>query len=74
MEGETLADRLQRLIGRLPNREAECFLLRYVNGLTNDEISRALGISSSAVSTALHKARRSLRAAMTRDPNKEWIQ
>lgn len=57
------ADRLRKEIGRLPQREAKCFLLRYVEGMTNQEIAAVLGTNSSAVSTAIYKARTKLAVA-----------
>ncbi len=54
---------LQRAIGELPERDAECFALRYLEGLDNNEIASALGIGVSAVSTSLGRARQRLRAS-----------
>ena len=58
-------NRLRQAIVRLPQRQAECFLLRHIEGMTYKEIAVALGMNSSAVSTALHKARANLRTAMS---------
>ncbi|MHB8866857.1 MAG: RNA polymerase sigma factor [Pirellulaceae bacterium] len=57
-------DRLRQAIGRLPQREAECFLLRYAEGMSYGDIAEMLGTSPSAVSTATHKARTKLRKSM----------
>lgn len=51
-------------IARLPAREAECFVLRYVEGLSNSEIAQLIGASPTTVSSALYKARKKLREAM----------
>jgi RNA polymerase sigma factor (sigma-70 family) len=59
-EEAELAQLLRAAIGRLPEHQAQCFWLRYVDGLTNPEIAKAIGTSATAVSTALHKARKSL--------------
>lgn len=56
--------RLQQALANLPRREAECFLLRYLEGASNRDIAQMLNITESAVSTALHKARTKLRLAM----------
>ncbi len=60
---------LQQAIARLPRQQARCFWLRYVDGLTNQQIAASAGISESAVSTALNKARQRLRLAL--QPNME---
>jgi RNA polymerase sigma-70 factor (ECF subfamily) len=62
-EQAELAQLLQTAIARLPEHQAQCFWLRYVDGLTNSEIANAIGTSATAVSTALHKARKTLRGA-----------
>ncbi len=56
--------RLQQALANLPRREAECFLLRYIEGASNREIAQMLNTTESAISTALHKARTKLRQAM----------
>ena len=56
-----LGDRLRAAIARLSPRAAEVFVLRYVEGLSNAEIGRMLGISWSVVAVTLHRARRRLR-------------
>jgi RNA polymerase sigma-70 factor (ECF subfamily) len=55
-----LATRLRLEVARLPARQAEIFALRYLEGLSNNEIADLLGTSPSSVSTALAKARDSL--------------
>lgn len=57
--------RMQRAIRQLPPRQARCFWLRYVECLSNQEIAESLGISCSAVSTAIGKAKQNLRASFT---------
>jgi RNA polymerase sigma-70 factor (ECF subfamily) len=59
-----LADQLRQAIAHLPERQAECFLLRHVEGLSNEDIAQTLRITPSAVSTALYKARGNLRKAL----------
>jgi RNA polymerase sigma-70 factor (ECF subfamily) len=58
-------DRLREAIGRLPQREAACFLLRHAEGMSYSEIAETLGTSSSAVSTAIHKAKTKLRKSIS---------
>lgn len=59
------AARIRSAIGRLAQREAECFSLRYIEGLSNIQIAEHLGINTSAVSTALNRARSHLRAELS---------
>lgn len=61
VENQESADLLRDAISRLPRKQSRCFWLRYVEGLSNQEIAVVEGISESAVSTALHKARKRLR-------------
>jgi RNA polymerase sigma-70 factor (ECF subfamily) len=49
---------------RLPPRDAEILLLKYVEDWNYHEIARRLDISHSAVETRLHRARAKLRAAL----------
>lgn len=52
-----LADRLREAIVQLPDGQAAAFSLRYFDNLTYEQIAEVLGIESSAVGMALHKAR-----------------
>jgi RNA polymerase sigma-70 factor (ECF subfamily) len=58
--GRELADRLRQAVGRLPQREAAVFCLRYFDALSNEEIAETLHISPGAAAVALHKARAKL--------------
>lgn len=51
---------LRVAISRLPEQQRVAFSLRYLEEMSNSEIAQELGITSSAVSTALHSARQSL--------------
>ncbi len=55
-----LAEWLRAAVARLPEQAAAVFCLRYFENLSNREIAVALGVSQSAVSTALNKARNRL--------------
>jgi RNA polymerase sigma-70 factor (ECF subfamily) len=56
-----------RAIGRLPERQAEAFVMRELSGLETDEICRALGVTANHAWVLLHRARAGLRAALARD-------
>ncbi len=58
--GRELAVRLREAVGRLPEREAGVFCLRYYEELSYEEIAETLGIQVGAVGVALHKARAKL--------------
>src|SRR5687767_6071410 len=52
------AARLRDALGTLPRREAQCFALRWIEGLELEEVARIAGISANATSVALHRAAR----------------
>ncbi len=55
-----LAEWLRAAVARLPEQAASVFCLRHFENLSNSEIAVVLGVSQSAVSTALNKARNRL--------------
>ncbi|MCA9129915.1 MAG: sigma-70 family RNA polymerase sigma factor [Planctomycetales bacterium] len=66
VENQESVNLLREAISRLPRQQARCFWLRYVEGLSNQQIAAAEAISESTVSTALCKARQSLRRIFVR--------
>lgn len=56
------ARRLRAALARLSRREAQCFSLRYLQGLDIADIARALQLSENSVSVTLHRAKRRLEA------------
>jgi RNA polymerase sigma-70 factor (ECF subfamily) len=52
---------LERAVSRLPQEYRLVVILRDVEGLTNDEVAEALGLSVAAVKSRLHRARLFLR-------------
>jgi len=52
---------LSRAIARLKPRPAEIFALRFLEGLSNQEIAEALGISQVLVAVIVHRSRQQLR-------------
>jgi RNA polymerase sigma-70 factor (ECF subfamily) len=69
-EEQTLDAELRHAIddasARLPEEYRQVFLLRDVEGLSYDEIARAVGDSVPAIKSRLHRARLALRAAIDR--------
>lgn len=63
IEGER-ADRLRAALATLPRREAQCFGLRYLQGLEIGEIAQALSMRENNVNVVLHRARRRLEAQL----------
>ncbi len=53
---------LQEAVGRLSEKSAEVFVLRYFEGQSNREIADTLGTSPLVVAVMLHRARTRLRA------------
>ncbi len=62
------ARRLRKELGELAPREAQCFSLRYLEGMAVDEIARVLSITSNATHVTLHRARRRLEARLGDEP------
>lgn len=63
-----LAERLRVALTRLSPQAAEIFVLRHVEGYSNREIGRMLGISWGSVAVAVHRARRRLQTEL----HTEW--
>lgn len=51
---------LRRALARLSPKSAEVFALRFFEGMSNQEIARALGISRVLVAVMVHRARQQL--------------
>lgn len=58
------AQRLRKALAALPRREAQCFGLRYLQGLGIDEIAQTLSMRENNVNVTLHRARRRLEAQL----------
>jgi RNA polymerase sigma-70 factor (ECF subfamily) len=56
-----LRQALTRAMAQLKPRQAEIFALRFLEGLSNGEISQALGISQVLVAVTVHRTRQQLR-------------
>jgi RNA polymerase sigma-70 factor (ECF subfamily) len=61
-----LKERLRRAIATLEQRDAEVFLLRYVEGFSNGELASLLGLRKNAVAVRLHRIRHALQEQMRR--------
>lgn len=57
-------ERLRAALAALPERAAAMFALRHLEGCGNREIARITGASWGTVAVTLHRARKSLRAAL----------
>ena len=66
--GEERARRLRRALAALPAREAQCFGLRYLEGMEIAGIAAVLGLSANNVNVSLHRARRRLEALLGDPP------
>jgi RNA polymerase sigma factor (sigma-70 family) len=53
---------LRSALGRLKERDAACFVMRHLHGMSPGEIGRELGISENHVSVSVHRARHALEA------------
>jgi RNA polymerase sigma-70 factor (ECF subfamily) len=61
MDSSGLRQALSRAIAELKPRPAEIFALRFLEGLSNQEIAEALGISQVRVAVIVHRTRMQLR-------------
>jgi RNA polymerase sigma-70 factor (ECF subfamily) len=57
----SLRQTLARAIAQLKPRSAEIFTLRFIEGLSNQEIAETLGISQVLVAVNVHRTRQQLR-------------
>ncbi len=55
---------VRRALDRLPRRQREVVVLHYYLGLPVADVAAAAGVSEGTVKTSLHRARRSLAAAL----------
>lgn len=62
---------IEAALGRLSDRDREILLLRDVEGLTNEEVSRSLGLSIPTMKSRLHRARLRLMAELRRMESRE---
>lgn len=60
-DNEVRARSLRLVLGRIPKRQAECFALRFFDGLELVEIAKVLSITPNAVSVTLNRAVGSIR-------------
>ena len=61
-----LKERLRRAIATLDNEDASLFLLRYVEGLSNEELATMFKIEKNNVAVRLHRIRHRLQDEMQR--------
>lgn len=62
--GTELAAWLREAIHQLPDQQAAVFAMSHFEEMSRDAIAESLGISATAVSTSLYKARRQLESAI----------
>ena len=61
-----LRQALRRALAQLEPRRAEIFTLRFVEGFTNPQIAKMLGISHVLVAVLVHRTRQQLRQELSR--------
>ena len=61
-----LKERLRRALATLDSDDASLFLLRYVEGLSNEELAEMFRIEKNNVAVRLHRIRQRLQAEMER--------
>jgi RNA polymerase sigma-70 factor, ECF subfamily len=65
-QSEELRRQIQSAVDQLPESQRSVFLMRDVDGLSTEETAELLGVSLPTVKTRLHRARLTLREAITR--------
>jgi RNA polymerase sigma factor (sigma-70 family) len=58
---------MRSALARLKPRDAECFILRHLHGLTPAAIGAAIGITENHVSVSVHRARKALEAMRAKE-------
>ena len=66
MDSETF-ERVRAAIASLPSKYREPVVLRYLQELSTEEISRVLGISKNALQVRLNRARAHLRESLAEE-------
>jgi RNA polymerase sigma-70 factor (ECF subfamily) len=61
-----LKEQLRRAVATLPSEDATLFLLRHVEGLTNEELANVFQLEKNNVAVRLHRIRLRLRGEMER--------
>ncbi len=67
------AARLRTALARLSRREAQCFALRYIEGVAIAEIALMLALSENSVSVSLHRARQRLETLLRDDQSEDAV-
>jgi RNA polymerase sigma-70 factor (ECF subfamily) len=62
--------RVQKALARMNPRDASCFVLRHVQGMSPAEVATTLGISENNVSVISHRARKALEASFAKEQNR----
>jgi RNA polymerase sigma-70 factor (ECF subfamily) len=65
-EQKRLREKLQKAIDRLPAEYRTVVVMRDLQGLSNEEVSKTLGLSVPAVKSRLHRGRMALREQLAR--------
>lgn len=68
VERRELGERLQRALAQLPEIHRAVLLLRELEGMSYDEIARALGVKKGTVMSRLFHARRAMQRELSEEP------
>ena len=63
-EASELTSRLRKALVELPERQAQVFVLRFIEQMTYRQIAKELGLKRNAVGVLLHEARERLRTLL----------
>jgi RNA polymerase sigma-70 factor (ECF subfamily) len=70
IDDRDLAEQLRLKIASLPHDQAEAFTLRFVHGLSNQEVADTLEITTNHATVLIHRARSTLRDQLSQQQEK----
>jgi len=65
--GQSLSAVVQKALGKLPEKQKACLLMCEMEGLSYEEIARALGISLGSVKSSIHRAKQAMKERLEKE-------
>jgi RNA polymerase sigma-70 factor (ECF subfamily) len=65
IDEQELAEHLRFALTRLPEKQAEAFGLRWIDGLSNEQVAKQMGITTNHTRVLLHRAQLALRKLLS---------
>jgi RNA polymerase sigma-70 factor (ECF subfamily) len=67
IDEQELAEHLRFALTKLPENQAEAFSLRWIDGLSNEQVAERMGITTNHTRVLLHRARLALQNLLSRE-------